>query len=222
MSSHPTPTAAQEVPLRHAAWWAPLSAVLAPLVLLVGWGYAGSMTPGFDRVAQPWSDLWAANAPNRWVMTAAVAAVGACHIATAVGLRPVDPAGRWLLGVGGGFMLLWAATPNHFVGRYFLGHTFSGVLTFACLSLWAAVSARVGPHLPFVLRRPVAASASGIGLLLLVVTFLGIITGAPNLGVREGALMVWTALWPLAVVVGARHTGVSPASLGPVAASPRR
>ncbi len=222
MSSHPTPTAAQEVPLRHAAWWAPLSALLAPLALLVGWWYVGSITPGFDRVAQPLSDLWAANASNRWVMTAVVAVVGACHIASAVGLRPVDPAGRWVLGVGGGFMLLWAATPNHFVGRYFLGHTFSGVITFACLSLWAAVSARVGAHVPFVLRRPVAATASGVGLLLLVLTFVGIISGAQTLGLSEGALVLWTALWPLVVVLGARHTGVSPASHGPVAASPRR
>lgn len=202
----PTPTT-HEVPLRHTAWWASLSALLAPVVLVAGWWWAGSLTAGYDRVAQPLSDLWAVNAPNRWVMAVTIVLVGLCHVVTGTGLRPVDPTGRWLLGVGGGFMVLWALTPNHLVGRYFLGHTFSGVLTFFGLSLWAAVSARSGSHVPLVLRRPVALAASLISIVLLLTMILGIIGDTADQGLREGALLGWTALWPLVVVLGTRRPG---------------
>ncbi|MEI2765136.1 MAG: DUF998 domain-containing protein [Dermatophilaceae bacterium] len=206
MTTAPLPTT-REVPLRHTASWAAASATLAPVVLVLGWWYAGALASGYDRVAHPLSDLWASDAPNRWVMAVAVGLVGACHVVTATGLRPVDPTGRWLLAVGGGFMMLWAATPNHVAGRYFLGHTFSGGLTFFCLALWAAVSARNGPHVPAVLHRPVAAAVSIVAVLLLLTMVFGILGDTADQGLREGALLLWTALWPLVVVIGCRRPG---------------
>ncbi len=180
------------------------ASLLAPVVLAVGWLYACSLAPGFDPVRQPVSDLTAANAPNRAVMTAALIVVGACHVVTASGLRPADPTGRWLLGAGGVSLVVLALIPNRSVGHYYLVHTYWSVLVFALLGFWPALSARFGPRVVWPLRMPVALAASLITFALLVATVLGIITQADTLGLREGALLAWTSVWPLVVVIGAR------------------
>ena len=45
--------------------WGVLSAAAAPVVLAAGYLYAASLTPGFQPVSQPLSDLGAANAGTR-------------------------------------------------------------------------------------------------------------------------------------------------------------
>ena len=78
--------------------WGVLSAAAAPVVLAAGYLYAASLTPGFQPVSQPLSDLGAANAGTRWLMAVTLMLVGVSYIVTALGLRPADTAGRWLLG----------------------------------------------------------------------------------------------------------------------------
>ena len=190
------------------------SSLVAPVVLVAGWLYAVSLVPGFDPVRQPVSDLTAANAANRSVMTAVLMLVGVCHVVTAFGLGPADPTGRWLLGGGGAGLVVLALIPNRSVGHYYLVHTYWSVLTFALLAFWPAVSARFGTHVAWPLRMPVGLAASLAALVLLLATILGIITQADTLGLREDALLAWTTVWPLVVATGARagaeRTGIPP------------
>ncbi|MGV1008684.1 MAG: DUF998 domain-containing protein [Dermatophilaceae bacterium] len=187
-----------------------VSSLLAPVSLVVGWLYAVSLVPEFDLVRQPVSDLTASEAPNRWVMTAVLVLVGGCHVVTALGLRPADPTGRWLLGVGGAALVVLALVPNHSVGHYYLVHTYWTMLSFALLACWPALSARFGRDVAWPLRMPVALTSSLITVALLLATVHGIITEADTLGLREGALLGWTTVWPLVVVLGARSRARRP------------
>ena len=181
-----------------------VSSLVAPVLLVVGWLYAVSLAPGFDPVRQPVSDLTAANAPNRSVMTAVLMLVGLCHVVTAFGLRPADPTGRWLLGGGGGSLVVLALIPNRVVGHYYLVHTYWSALTFGLLALWPALSARFGPRVVWPLRMPVGLAASLVTFALILATVHGIVTEADTLGLREDAVLAWTTVWPLVVVTGAR------------------
>ena len=112
-----------EVPLPPVPACGVLSAIAAPVVLATGYLYAVSLTPGFQPVSQPLSDLGALNASTRWHIAITLALVGVCYIITALGLRPADTAGRWLLGAAGVFMWWVALIPNNVVGKYTLRHT---------------------------------------------------------------------------------------------------
>lgn len=182
------------------------SSLLAAALLVLAWWYAVSLQPGFDPVRRPLSDLTAANAPNRWVLTAALILIGACHVITARGLRAADPAGRWLLGLGGISLAMLALIPNRTVGNYYLVHVYWSALTFGFLALWPTAGSRFGAHLPWTLRLPVGLTASFVTGGLILLTALGIVTESDTLGVRETALYAWTTLWPLVVVAGTRRS----------------
>jgi len=202
--SQPSPSTSPPRPgeggLPTVPWWVLASAVLAPVALIGGYLYAGSLVSGYDPVRSTISDLAAENAPNRWVMTLGLVLTGLAHVVTAVGLRPADPAGRALLGVGGVATLIVAWIPNNFMGHNFVGHMIAAYLAFGALSAWPAVIARNVPHAPMVLRRRFGqVTASMLGVLVLV-TLADIITGGATLGLRERVLASAQALVPLLVV----------------------
>jgi hypothetical membrane protein len=182
------------------------SSLLAPVLLVLAWWYAVSLQPGFDPVRQPVSDLTAANAPNRWVLTAALILIGACHVVTARGLRAADPTGRWLLGLGGVGLVVLALIPNRTVGNYYLVHVYWSALTFGFLALWPTASSRFGAHVPWPLRLPVGLTASFVTGAFILLTALGIVTESDTLGLRETAVYAWTTVWPLVVVTGTRRS----------------
>jgi hypothetical protein len=67
-----------------------LSAVVAPVLLIGGWTVAAGLQPGsFNPVAGTISALAARDAADRWVMTLALGAVGACYVLTGL----AEPAG---------------------------------------------------------------------------------------------------------------------------------
>lgn len=191
-------------PPRPVTSSAVVASILAPVLLVAGWWYAGSLHPGFDPVRQPLSDLSAANAPNRWVMTVVLLLVGVCHVVTAIGLRAADPTGRWLLALGGAALVILALIPNRSVGNYYLVHTYWSALTFAFLAFWPTAAVRFGAHVPWPLRLPVGVAVSLVTFLLLLLTGIGIITESDTLGIRESALYAFTTAWPLVVVAGTR------------------
>jgi len=204
-------------PLPRIPWWAVASAVLAPVALIGGWLYAGSIIPGYDPVRQTISDL-AAGEPHRWVMTLALVLTGVAHIVTAVGLRPADLAGRTVLAVGGGATLILAWIPNNRTGHNVVGHMIATYLAFAALSVWPAVIALNRPDAPLVLRRRFGqVTAICLGILVLF-TIADIITGGATLGLRERLLTVAQALVPLVVVLGTlaetRNRQLDPAPSG--------
>ncbi len=75
-------------------WWGVVSAVAAPLLLTAGWTVAAGLQPqSFNPVAGTVSALAAVGAADRWVMTLAFAAAGACEVITGpLCGRPPHPA----------------------------------------------------------------------------------------------------------------------------------
>jgi hypothetical membrane protein len=192
-------------PLDRVPWWGLTAAAVVPVALVGGWWWAGARTPGYDPVRQSVSDLAAADAPARWLMTAALVATGLAYVVTAVGLRPADGAGRALLGVGGAGVLLMAWIPNATPGRNAVGHMIATYLTYIALTAWPAVIARNRPDAPLVLRRRFGqVVAIGLGVLLLL-TVAEIVVGGSTLGLRERVLTTAQALVPLVVVLGCRR-----------------
>ena len=94
------------MPLAAIPWWGLVSAALAPVLFLAGYLYAASLTSSYALVTTTVSDLGAVETPTRWLMTFTLVFVGMAHVATALALRPVDVAGRWLLAAGGIAMIV--------------------------------------------------------------------------------------------------------------------
>jgi hypothetical membrane protein len=188
-------------PTRAVPVWAVASAALAPVVLVGGWTVAASrQPPGYDAVRQTISALAAHGAADRWIMTTALAALGACHVMTALGLRPAEPAGRWLLAIGGMATLLVAAVPQPARGSSSL-HLGAATLGFVTLALWPAVACWNAQPLVLPRRTGLLATAVLLALLGWLVVELG--DGA-LLGLSERLLAGAQALWPLAVVLALR------------------
>jgi hypothetical membrane protein len=190
--------------LPRVPWWGVAAAVVAPVALVGGWWWSASLTPGYDPIRQPVSDLAAGDAPTRWLMTAALVCTGVAYIVAAVGLRPADGAGRGLLGAGGAAVLLTAWSSNATAGRNGVGHMIATYLAFVTLTVWPAVIARNRPDAPLVLRRrfgQVVALALGV---LVLLTVAEIVVGGSTLGLRERTLTTAQALVPLVVVLGCR------------------
>ena len=169
-----------ERPLEAVPLWGVASAIAAPLLLVLGYLYAVSLTPGYDKVAQAVSDLGVVGGPARWPWAFTLVFIGIAHIATAIGLRPADVIGRWLLGAGG------------------------SAIVFGLLALWPAMSARNGRGVPWPLRRRVTIIVSIVVFVLIEITLWGLILQTTTDGVREFALYAWTSLWPLVVVLWVR------------------
>jgi hypothetical membrane protein len=188
--------------LRPIPWWALMSAGAAPVLLVGGWTLAEARQPsGYNPVRDTISALAAHGATDRWVMTAGLFGLGACHVITAAGLRPVRRRGRAVLALGGGATLLVATFAQPAQGNS-AAHTVAAALAFVALGAWPAFAARRRSLAPL-LRRAASASATGV-LLGLVVWFAAEIHGGQR-GLAERAAAGAQALWPLAVVVTTRR-----------------
>jgi uncharacterized protein DUF998 len=67
--------------------WVIGSSGLAPVALIGGWTWAAALQgPGYDSLRDTISALAARDATDRGVMTAGLAVLGLCHLATAAGL----------------------------------------------------------------------------------------------------------------------------------------
>jgi len=196
--------------VRPIPWWALASAGAAPVLLVGGWTLADALQPpGYDPVRDTISALAALGATDRWVMTSALAGLGACHVVTALGLRPARLRGRVVFGVGGVATVMVAAFPQPAHGNS-LSHTVAATVAFVALGAWPALAARRSPS-PL-LSRPVSLAASGV-LLGLVAWFAAELHGGQR-GLAERAAAGAQALWPLAVVVTTRRVRVRISSTG--------
>jgi hypothetical membrane protein len=169
----------------------PASSALAPAALVGGWTVGAARQPEvYDPVRDTISALAAEGARDPWVMTAGLAVLGGCHVATALGLTEARPFGRMVLGVGGVSAVLVAvfAQPS-------AGHFPAASVSFVALAVWPAVSA--------VPSRRAGLLASGA--LLTLLAWLGVeLDGGHVLGLSERVVAGAQALWPLAVVVALR------------------
>lgn len=167
-----------------------------------GWAVAESrQPPGYSPIRDTISALAARGAADRWVMTSALAGLGACHVITAVGLGPARRRGRLVLGIGGTATVMVAAFPQPVSGNS-VAHTVAASVAFIALGSWPALAARRGAGAPL-LAWPCSV-ASTVALLGLVVWFAAELHGGER-GLAERATAGAQALWPLAVVVTTRR-----------------
>jgi hypothetical membrane protein len=184
-------------------WWSLVSAAAGPVLLVGGWTLAESRQPSnYDPVHDTISALAAQGATDRWIMTSALAGLGACYLITAAGLAPAKPAGRYVLAVGGVGTVLVAAFPQPIEGNS-VAHTVAATVAFVALAAWPACSARRRPG-P-VLLTPNASVVATLGLLGLVGWFALELHGGQR-GLAERFAAGAEALWPLAVVFSARRS----------------
>jgi hypothetical membrane protein len=194
--------------VKRIPWWALAPASVAPVALVVGWTVAAARQPAGDNpIRDTISALAATGATDRWIMTSALAVVGACYVMTAATLRPPSPVGRLVLAGGGVATVLVAAFPQPAHGNS-VAHTVAATVAFLALGAWAAFAANRRSPAP--LLRPPAAIASTVVLLGLVAWFAIEIHGGHR-GVAERAAAGAQALWPLTVVVTALVAQLAPA-----------
>jgi hypothetical membrane protein len=186
--------------MRRVPRWAVLSASAAPVFMIGGWTVAAALQPDkFDSVRDTISALAGRGATDRWVMTAGLAGLGVCHLVTALGLRPAALPGRLLLATGGAASVLVAVFPVPAEGSSAVHSAVAGV-SFVSLGLWPALAW----GRPRILRPPasIAAAATLCGLLgWFAVELYG---DGQRIGLTERLVAGAQALWPLAVVLGAR------------------
>jgi hypothetical membrane protein len=183
-------------------WWALASATAAPVLLGGGWTLAeAKQPPGYNPVRDTISALAAHGATDRWIMTSALAGLGACHVVTAAGLRPAGRSGRVVLAGGGAATMMVAAFPQPAIGNS-VAHTVAATVAFVALGTWPVFAARRRLMAPLLMRAP-AAAASAV-LLGLVVWFAVELHGGQR-GLAERAAAGAQALWPLAVVITTRR-----------------
>lgn len=162
---------------------------------------AGRQPPGYNPIRDTISSLAARGATDRWVMTVALLAVGACYVVTGAGLRPASGAGRIMLMVGGVATMMVAAFPQPIRGNG-VDHTIAATIAFIALAAWPimAVRRRAGVR---VLTGALAIPATAVMLGLLTCFTLEIHGSHRGLAERGAALA--EVLWPLVVVIGARY-----------------
>lgn len=175
-----------------------VSSAAAPVVLIGGWTVAAARQQGgFDSLERTISDLAAYGADDRWIMTAALAGLGVCHLTTAAALREVAaPAGRAVLAAGGVTTVLVAVFPLPADGSGSTAHTLVAGTAFLAMSLWPGLAARRdGPRLV----RPVPSVLAAATLLGLVGWFAVQLRADEGVGLAERVTAGAQALWPLAV-----------------------
>jgi len=179
------------------------SAGAAPIILVGGWTIAAGRQPaGFDSIRDTISSLAALGAGDRWIMTTALAGLGACYAVTGLGLRPARRAGRIALIGGGLATMLVAAFPQPAHGNG-VSHTIAATAAFTLLAAWPVLAAH-HQDAPL-LRRGAATSATAVmfGLLLWFV----LEANGTHRGLAERSAALAEALWPLLVVMTSRYSG---------------
>jgi len=191
--------------VRGVPWWGLVSSAVAPVLLVGGWTLAAGLQPGsFDAVADTISSLAAQGAADRWVMTLALAGVGACYVVTGLALRPAASAGRLILITGGAATVLVAVFPETAGDGGSLPHTFWATVGFVALAVWPLAAGRRGSLVPAWLGQGVRAGAAGVLLGLLVWFGTELIGGGGQVGLAERVLAGAEAVWPLAVILACR------------------
>jgi len=192
-------------------WWGRVSALAAPVLLIGGWTVAARMQDGaFDPVVQTISALAAQDADSSWVMTAAIAGTGLCHLVTALALRQASTVGRWWYAAGGLATTGVALFPLPAQGSS-PGHVVTATAAFGLLATWPAVErlaarSRHAPANGVPRLRGLRPAVVAVGSVLLLGTLAWFAAeaaaGSDRVGVSERAAAGAQALWPLLVVLG--------------------
>jgi hypothetical membrane protein len=164
-----------------------------------GWTVAELLQgPGYDPVTDTISSLAADGAAGRWVMTAAVIALGTCHVVTALGLRAAAMAGRLSLAGGGVAAIVLALSPEPISGGS-LRHGSVVAVGFALLAIWPVLASDWGGKAPWALRPGLSVAVTAL-LMVGAGWFLLALQDHGAAGLAERVLTCAQNLWPFVVV----------------------
>jgi len=180
--------------------WAVMSAILSPLVLTVGWLVAGRLQPpSYNPIRQTVSVMAGQHGTDRWVMTAALLAVGTCYLITAAGLRAVGWWARLMLIIAGLCSFGIAASPEPAAGPSVVHLTFTGVGA-VMIATWPAAAAWGGPRRHFLLTARGCAIVTASFLAMLAWTVVQT-HGGTDLGLAERLTASVQTTWPFVVAL---------------------
>ncbi|KOV74684.1 membrane protein [Streptomyces sp. AS58] len=191
--------------MRIVPRWALLSSGCAPVLMIAGWALAARLEgPSYDASAQTISVLAAHGAEGFWVMTAALLALGICHLLTAWGLRPAALPGRAALAAGGlsAFVVVLVPAPS---SGGSLRHGSAVAVGFTLLAAWPVLATVRGGTAPWGLRPLPSILATAL-MCLGAAWFVYEVGqgGAP--GIAERFVTSMQSLWPFVVVASCfRH-----------------
>lgn len=174
-------------------------------MLIAGWTIAAQLEgPAYDPATQTISVLAAHGAAGSWVMTGALAALGVCHLITALGLRPAALPGRLALGAGGVAALVVALLPPPSSGGS-LRHGSVAAVGFALLAVWPVLAADHRGAAPWGLRPAPSLTASALMVVSAAWFMIEMQQGGAD-GVAERFVTAIQSLWPFVVVASClRH-----------------
>lgn len=168
-------------------------------MLIAGWTIAALLEgPAYDPATQTISALAAHGAAGYWVMTAALAVLGVCHIITALGLRPAALPGRVALGAGGVAAFVVALLPPPSSGGS-LRHGSAVVVGFALLAVWPVLAADRRGAAPWALRPLPSLTATALMLMSAAWFMIEMHYDGAD-GVAERLVTALQSLWPFVVV----------------------
>ncbi len=168
-------------------------------MLIAGWTIAALLEgPAYDPATQTISVLAAYGAAGYWVMTAALAALGVCHMITALGLRPAALPGRVALGTGGAAALLVALVPPPSSGGS-LRHGSVAAVGFALLAVWPVLASDRRGTVPWGLRPVPSLTATAL-MVVGAAWFMIEMHHDGAAGAAERLVTAIQSVWPFVVV----------------------
>ncbi|WP_432055955.1 DUF998 domain-containing protein [Streptomyces sp. bgisy022] len=195
--------------MRSVPRWTLIPSGCAPLVLAGGWAVAGRLEgPAYDPATQTISVLASDGAAGAWVMTAALLALGVCHLLTAWGLRAAAPTGRAALACGGVATVVVALVPAPSSGGS-LHHGSAVVVGFTLLAVWPVLAADRTRTAPWPLWPAVSLTVTllmGAG----AVWFLFEMDADGAAGIAERAVTSLQSVWPFVVCAACVHRARAP------------
>jgi hypothetical membrane protein len=181
------------------SWFGKASSIAAPILLVAGFTIAASHQQApYNSWVDTISALAAPTATHSWIMTAALYALGLCHIITAFALRPAASLGRLILAFGGIATLGVAMFPTNATIKP-TSHMVAAGLAFGALTVWP-VFARQRRHAEAALLHPRICWAATAALGSLVLWFvIELAREGSHVGLAERVVAVAQALWPMLV-----------------------
>ncbi|MDT4933514.1 MAG: hypothetical protein QOK11_1406 [Pseudonocardiales bacterium] len=192
-------------PHRPVAAWVPVFAGLSPTLLTIAWLIGDAVQPtSYSPMRQTVSVLAGRAGTDRWIVTGAVYMLGACHFATAAGLRVLPLRARVGLVVAGLAAIGIAASPQPASGSRAQHLVFTSIGAVA-ITVWPALAAQRRAPASILVSARISAVVSLGFLILLSWTVVETQVGG-SLGLAERVSSAIQTGWPVAVAVSLRRT----------------
>ena len=146
------------------------AAVIGPIQSIGGWLIAGALWPGYDPIRQTISDLAAFESPVAPIMSSFFVLGGTLTIIAGIFVKPFAMPGRIALVMSGIATYGLTIFPTPLIG-YSVPHRIFAITSFVLCAGWPLLAMRFRKDAPWILRPPVAITAT-VAQTVLAVWFL--------------------------------------------------